>query len=565
MNMILVSLAAVLVPSNVLLERDTCGRECLRQIAEYWGCGDAAVLDEVLPASSAPFSFQDLIAATLSLGLRVEPVTWRDQSLATFPCPAILHVRANRESATPDHFVNCFGVRDGKLVVGEGQGVLQLIDPRQIHEGWDGNALYISRDVIQWNDGFRIGWPVKATLLGIAGIVAVALLVYPGRSAKPQQGRSSIFSALTVSRRLCRAVVPAVSIVAGLSFGLWGFWRTAARTVPTTVQLQLSGHAAVDPVGSLSISGLVADPSIVVLHRAGVKGQKSLRGKVRIRNVGSARAEISEVRTSCSCLTFENIVGREIAPRSVCEFEIQVGIPSEGAVLQTLAVSAGEGISPANVTVRVPDGDAVPRVLKRSVRRAQFKQPGHRQSISFLTLEEEGSAPWITGLHCSLPEFRVDGQLRIDETKRRGYILRTYSADLTWSPLPGDECARERYGEAFASAVDGASQNDIPLTALIAYASHPCQPSVVILGAERRHEVVICGEPDDDVDWTILDEFDLPEWLAVKMRDIDGRHCLDVTLRTTHPGAGKQEFALQIHDKLGRIVKLPIIADPVQR
>jgi hypothetical protein len=449
-------------------------------------------------------------------------------------------------------------MRDGKLVVSEAPGLLQLIDRQAIRKVWDGNALYISRDRIRWDDDPRLVWADRAPLLAMAAIAVVALLTYPRRSVNAARLFSWRAMLASIHRRRQLIAVTLIAVLVGVSTHfLRNLGNTAAVTAAQMRPPERSGGVA-----AVSDHALVADPQIVVLRRTGVEEQKSLRGTVRIRNSGTLTASVSEVRSSCSCLTFENIVGREITPGSMCEFRIEVGIPREGAVVQTLTVTARDGLGAANVTVTVPDGDAVPRVLQRSVRRAQFTHAGQQHFISFVTVEAEGSSPWITGIRCSPPEFLVDDGLQVENTERRGYILRTYSANLRWSPLSRDELRRERYGEAIATAVDGASSNEIPMAALVAYGSHPCRPSVVALGTERRQEVVVCGNADDGSEWTILDESRAPKWLAVKMRDVAGRRLLDVGVGPLPAVPSKVEFVLRLQDKQGRIVGLPVVLDP---
>ena len=101
---------------DALLDRDTCGRECLRQIASFYSQkhGKSQFVD-LLPSSKAPFSFADLISASRQLNFHSEAVEWKDSSTATFPCPAILHVKGTPDSRSADHFITCFGDRGGKL------------------------------------------------------------------------------------------------------------------------------------------------------------------------------------------------------------------------------------------------------------------------------------------------------------------------------------------------------------------------------------------------------------------------------------------------------------------
>src|SRR5689334_8654906 len=93
MSILSIWLLSLVTSTHVLLERDVCGRECLRQVAAYWEVAEANRIDDLLKTSAAPFSIADLTAAADEIGLHAEPVHWKAPSAARFPCPAILHVR----------------------------------------------------------------------------------------------------------------------------------------------------------------------------------------------------------------------------------------------------------------------------------------------------------------------------------------------------------------------------------------------------------------------------------------------------------------------------------------
>lgn len=124
------------------LDRDVCGRNAFALVAQY--CGIDAThseLSRVFRPEEAPYSIASLQAAALHFGLDSIAVSWSDKRRATFPCPSILHVRANRKSKSADHFIACFGSSGNKICFANFPRRPEMAEIDAFSETWDGVAI----------------------------------------------------------------------------------------------------------------------------------------------------------------------------------------------------------------------------------------------------------------------------------------------------------------------------------------------------------------------------------------------------------------------------------------
>ena len=128
------------------LDRNACGLNSLALLNAFLGAPEGrGPLEQVLPMSRAPFSYRDLESAAIHVGLKTYLVHWGSKSRATFACPSILHIRANRPTGPPDHFLACFGETAEGLVVAEFPHPPFVLPRSKLEPLWDGDVLYVER------------------------------------------------------------------------------------------------------------------------------------------------------------------------------------------------------------------------------------------------------------------------------------------------------------------------------------------------------------------------------------------------------------------------------------
>ncbi|MDB5307948.1 MAG: Peptidase family [Gemmataceae bacterium] len=131
-------------PAECPLRRELCGRSSLALVAEYLGMGrPSSHWDGLLPSSEGPFSVERLEAAARSSGLDAVSVHWRDPSQAVLDGPCVLLVKSSSAAAHPDHFVTCFGEKQGQVCLGDYPKNPALVPRERLMDFWSGTVIYL--------------------------------------------------------------------------------------------------------------------------------------------------------------------------------------------------------------------------------------------------------------------------------------------------------------------------------------------------------------------------------------------------------------------------------------
>src|SRR5579883_665495 len=139
-----ISLGLLAWSDDVRADRNACGLNSMTlALAFLSGEPDQGELARRLPLDHAPFSLAELDAAARSLGYETFLARWHSVGEAEFGCPAILHIRANENSRSPDHFLACFGETAGGLCVAEFPRKPFILPRRRLERIWDGDVLSI--------------------------------------------------------------------------------------------------------------------------------------------------------------------------------------------------------------------------------------------------------------------------------------------------------------------------------------------------------------------------------------------------------------------------------------
>jgi rhodanese-related sulfurtransferase len=147
-------------------EKELGLKSSLRQMIDprWIGSRDGSSIEELGDAAKA----QGLYAIDLSnLGI---------SSLTDSRAPMILHVLSDSATGKYDHWILYLGSKDGKMRVFDPPRAVRLVEPGELLESWDNNALLISKKPIEkWGLIFEsVGTPILLTLAGVAIVSIIA-------------------------------------------------------------------------------------------------------------------------------------------------------------------------------------------------------------------------------------------------------------------------------------------------------------------------------------------------------------------------------------------------------
>jgi ABC-type bacteriocin/lantibiotic exporter with double-glycine peptidase domain len=129
--------------------------------------------ERLLPADQAPFSVEAIVSAARAAGLEVIAVAWDDPAAADLDAPCLLHVRAEADDAAPNHFVVCFGERDGHVCLADYPGGPVMTPRPRVYPYWSGTAIYVGAPGDQRIRDLH--WRVqRPTMIRAAGVLVVA-------------------------------------------------------------------------------------------------------------------------------------------------------------------------------------------------------------------------------------------------------------------------------------------------------------------------------------------------------------------------------------------------------
>ena len=356
--------------------RQVCGRNALAVVAAYHHEGSAAAVERLLPDDRAPYSFADLAAAAQSQGLKTRSMRWRRIAEATFPSPAILHVKSEPGIDAADHYIACFG-RDGDgFFVADYPNRVGWMRTEHLDRIWDGTALYVGTEE-PFPQSAWARWRVPQSLpvwLALAAVAGVGWWV---------TRRAKAGSRLATANGLC-----VFAVAAGL--GLAVAAAVDRQRVPF-------GSDAADRHEGVTASGLSLSPRRLDLVAEADESQRQVRVEV-VNGSGSAVA-VEEVIADCRCMTVDQASLEAIAPGGHGGFAVTLTFPEAGRVDREVLVRFDNG-EHLRLPVRATAGAELPFVKRVGNGSPVF--PGHpalaRQTVTVAMIESADRPPAVAEL-----------------------------------------------------------------------------------------------------------------------------------------------------------------------
>ena len=187
-------------------------------------------------------------------------------------------------------------------------------------------------------------------------------------------------------------------------------WR-ALLLVSGWIGFAATAHAIL--IGRRPSHVLEITPATVVLTSTMQKDQNGeTLGTCELMNIGAKPIRITALRTSCSCTVASGVAGTVLKPGDRKTVTISAQVPSSGKQQSAIFVET-DPPQPSGGVIRVelvgeelqvPYIRNVPRVLQLIA-----SEPGETvvEAIDIVTVEEEGSEPWLTGLSCDRKDVEV--------------------------------------------------------------------------------------------------------------------------------------------------------------
>lgn len=354
------------VPMVRVQDYGPCGKACLYlacQIIDERVSWDALskLLDPV--ERNGTHTLEQLRNAAESLGFHAVAIKGSVAELGRLPCPFLAHVRA--ADGAPIHYILVKQVGHDHLVAMDPPRPAGLISLKDFESFWTGYALVINAESLPPSGRSR---PVAVAVgLLIAGVFAAVA----GWSRRVVSFRLSLLGRTV---RIACCIVAGAFVLGGVASLLRSWIRPAAPRLEVEKALVDFGEL---PLGQ----------SVQV---------------VRIRNAGTAKLDLADATSSCTCASVSP--SGSLAPQEESELRLQLTV-APGSRSAQIRVFSNDPEGPRDFTVRFSGGSRPlalpPRVAGNAKMGAAFER------MIRLAYPSSGSLE-LTSCDCKSPAVQVE-------------------------------------------------------------------------------------------------------------------------------------------------------------